>query len=301
MAVLVCENLKYLYSVGTPFETAAIENVSLTVEKGDMIGVIGHTGSGKSTLIQHCNGLLEPHSGVVFLDGNNIWSKENRKHIRKVRFAVGLCFQYPEYQIFEENVFKEIAFGPKQMGLSAEEIKERVYRSMDFVGIDRSFESKSPFDLSGGQKRRVAIASIIAMEPEVLILDEPCAGLDPLGRETILKLIKDYRNMAGNTVILVSHSMEDVAKICNKVLVMNKGSVALFGSVPSVYAHGEELREMGLNVPQITEVFLKLKASGVNCRTDIFTVADGVKELNRLFRQSKSDPNRLKRGKEVTV
>ena len=301
MAVLVCENLKYLYSVGTPFETAAIKDVDLEVEKGDLLGIIGHTGSGKSTLIQHCNGLLEPHAGTVFLDGNDIWAKENRKKIRRVRFAVGLCFQYPEYQIFEENVFKEIAFGPKQMGLSAEEIKERVYRSMDFVGIDRSLESKSPFDLSGGQKRRVAIASIIAMEPEVLILDEPCAGLDPLGRETILKLIKDYRNMAGNTVILVSHSMEDVAKICNKVLVMNKGSVALFGSVPSVYSHGEELKKMGLNVPQITEVFLKLRASGVNCRTDIFTVADGVKELDRLFRQSQSDPNRLKRGKEVTV
>lgn len=287
MAVLVCENLKYLYSVGTPFETAAIENVSLSVEKGDMIGIIGHTGSGKSTLIQHCNGLLEPHGGVVFLDGNNIWSKENRKNIRRVRFAVGLCFQYPEYQIFEESVFKEIAFGPKQMGLSADEIKDRVYRSMNFVGIDRALESKSPFDLSGGQKRRVAIASIIAMEPEVLILDEPCAGLDPRGREVILNLIKEYREMAGNTVIFVSHSMEDVAKICNKVLVMNKGSVAMFGSVPEVYSHGEELKEMGLNVPQITDVFLKLRASGIDCRTDIFTVSEGVKELNRLLAQRK--------------
>ncbi len=283
MAVLVCENLKYLYSVGTPFETAAVENVDFSAESGDMIGIIGHTGSGKSTLIQHCNGLLEPHAGTVFLDGKNIWSKENRKQIRRVRFAVGLCFQYPEYQIFEESVFKEIAFGPKQMGLSEDEIRERVYGSMDFVGISRSYENKSPFDLSGGQKRRVAIASIIAMRPEVLILDEPCAGLDPMGRETILSLIKDYRKTMGGTVILVSHSMEDVAKVCEKVLVLNGGRVAMFGTVPEVYSHGAELKSMGLNVPQITEVFLKLKERGVDCRTDIFTVSEGVKELKRLM------------------
>ena len=282
MAVLVCENLKYLYSIGTPFETAAIDDINFSVQNGDLIGIIGHTGSGKSTLIQHCNGLLEPHSGAVFLNGNNIWAKENRKKIRNVRFAVGLCFQYPEYQIFEESIYKEIAYGPKQMGLSSEEIKERVYKSMDFVGIDRSLENKSPFDLSGGQKRRVAIASIIAMEPQVLILDEPCAGLDPKGREVILNLIKEYQNEMGNTVIVVSHSMEDVAKLCNKVLVMNKGRVAMFGTVPEVYSHGRELKEMGLNVPQITEIFLKLKASGIDCRTDIFTVSDGVEELKRL-------------------
>ncbi len=283
MAVLVCENLKYLYSVGTPFETAAIENVDFTVEKGDLIGVIGHTGSGKSTLIQHCNGLLEPHSGSVYLNGNDIWSKENKKNIRNVRFSVGLCFQYPEYQIFEETIFKEIAFGPKQMGLSSDEIKKRVYRSMDFVGISRALEDKSPFDLSGGQKRRVAIASILAMQPQVLILDEPCAGLDPVGRKVILDLVRKYQRKMGNTVILVSHSMEDVAMLCSKVLVMNKGRVAMCGSVPEVYSHGEELKKMGLNVPQITDVFLKLKASGIDCRTDIFTIEDGVKEINRLF------------------
>lgn len=287
MAVLVCENLKYLYSVGTPFETAAIENVDFSVEKGDLIGVIGHTGSGKSTLIQHCNGLLEPHSGSVYLNGNNIWSKENKKNIRNVRFSVGLCFQYPEYQIFEETVFKEIAFGPKQMGLNSEEIKERVYKSMDFVGISRSLENQSPFDLSGGQKRRVAIASIIAMQPQILILDEPCAGLDPVGRKVILNLVKEYQKEMGNTVILVSHSMEDVAMLCSKVLVMNKGRAAMYGSVSEVYSHGSELKEMGLNVPQITDVFLKLKESGVDCRTDIFTVEDGVKELNRLFSERK--------------
>ncbi len=283
MAVLVCENLKYLYSKGTPFETAAIEDVDFTAESGELIGIIGHTGSGKSTLIQHLNGLLEPSSGVVFLDGQNIWSKENRKKIRNVRFAVGLCFQYPEYQIFEENIFKEIAFGPKQMGLPEEEIKSRVYESMEFVGLKKSMENKSPFDLSGGQKRRVAIASIIAMRPKVLILDEPCAGLDPRGREVILGLIKDYQQKTDSTVILVSHSMEDVARLCSRVVVMNGGKVAMSGTVSEVYSHARELRGMGLNVPQITEIFLKLKENGVDCRTDIFTVEQGKAELQRLF------------------
>ena len=285
MAVLVCENLKYLYSAGTPFETAAIEGVDFSADEGDLIGIIGHTGSGKSTLIQHFNGLLEPSSGAVFLDGRDIWSKENKKKIRNVRFAVGLCFQYPEYQIFEETVYKEIAFGPKQMGLSDDEIKQRVYKSMEFVGISCSLAEKSPFDLSGGQKRRVAIASIIAMEPKVLILDEPCAGLDPKGRELILDMIREYQRVMGNTVIIVSHSMEDVAKICSRVLVMNKGKAVMFGSVPEVYSHGAELRDMGLNVPQITEVFLKLKESGIDCRTDIFTVEQGEQELRRLLKQ----------------
>lgn len=283
MAVLVCENLKYLYSAGTPFETAAIEGVDFTAESGELIGIIGHTGSGKSTLIQHFNGLLEPNSGVVLLDGKNIWAKENKKKIRNVRFAVGLCFQYPEYQIFEESIFKEIAFGPKQMGLSEEEIRVRVYESMEFVGLKKSMENKSPFDLSGGQKRRVAIASILAMRPKVLILDEPCAGLDPRGREVILALIKEYQNKTGSTVIIVSHSMEDVAKLCSKVVVMNQGKVAMSGTVAEVYSRARELREMGLNVPQVTEIFMKLKESGVNCRTDIFTVEQGTAELQRLF------------------
>lgn len=284
MAFLVCENLKYLYSIGTPFETAAVDDVSFDVEQGDLIGVIGHTGSGKSTLIQHLNGLLEPHSGKVIVDGKDIWEKNNRKNIRQIRFAVGLCFQYPEYQIFEETVFKEIAFGPKQMGLDDEEIKNRVYESMDFVGISRDIENKSPFDLSGGQKRRVAIASIIAMNPKVLILDEPCAGLDPQGRDRILSLIKDYQNRKGNTVILVSHSMEDVAKICRKVLVMNKGKLAMYGTVDEVYSHSAELKSMGLNVPEITDIFLKLKASGINCRTNIYTVEQGVAELEKFLK-----------------
>ncbi|MCM1115595.1 MAG: energy-coupling factor transporter ATPase [Clostridium sp.] len=282
MAYLVCENLKYLYSPGTPFETAAIEDINLSVEQGELIGIIGHTGSGKSTLIQHFNGLLRAHNGKVFVDGRDIWAKENKKNIRQVRFNVGLCFQYPEYQIFEDTVYKEIAFGPKQMGLGKEEIDRRIRASIDFVGISPDILNKSPFDLSGGQKRRVAIASIIAMEPKVLILDEPCAGLDPRGREVILRLVSDYQRRMGNTAILVSHSMEDVAKICSKVIVMNQGRVEMFGTVDEVYSHGEQLKAMGLNVPEITDIFLKLKASGVNCNTNIYTVEQGVKEFNRL-------------------
>lgn len=282
MALLEAKNLTYLYSVGTPYETAAVDGADFCAEKGEIIGIIGHTGSGKSTLIQHLNGLLEPHSGNVLLEGMDIWAKENKKNIRAVRFAVGLCFQYPEYQIFEETVFDEIAYGPKQMGLDDEEIARRVYESMQFVGVKRELEKKSPFDLSGGQKRRVAIASIIAMKPQVLILDEPCAGLDPKGREKILTLIKEYQKAEGNTVIFVSHSMEDVAKIARRVLVMNKGKVAFFGTVSEVYSHGAELKQMGLNVPEITDVFLKLRDMGVPCRTDIFTLEDAVAEVNRL-------------------
>lgn len=282
MAYLVCENLKYLYSVGTPFETAAIDNINLSVNEGELIGIIGHTGSGKSTLIQHFNGLLQPHGGKVFVDDKDIWAKGNKKNIRQVRFAVGLCFQYPEYQIFEDTVYKEIAFGPKQMGLDDYEIDKRIKESIRYVGVSPDILEKSPFDLSGGQKRRVAIASIIAMEPRMLILDEPCAGLDPRGRDTILDLIKNYQRQKGNTVLFVSHSMEDVAKICSRVLVMNKGSVAMFGDVDSVYSRGEELKDMGLNVPEITDIFLKLKASGIDCKTNIYTVEQGVQEFKRL-------------------
>ncbi len=282
MPVIACEKLNYIYSAGTPFESAAVNDIDFSAEKGEIIGVIGHTGSGKSTLIQHFNGLLEPTSGKVFVLDKDIWSKENRKQIRNVRFAVGLCFQYPEYQIFEDSVFNEIAFGPKQMGLDEEEIKKRVYESMEFLGVRMTNLKKSPFDLSGGQKRRVAIASIIAMQPEVLILDEPCAGLDPKGRDTILNLIKDYQKAKGNTVIFVSHSMEDVAKIADRVLVMNKGSVAYFGTVNEVYSHSAELKAMGLNVPEITDVFIKLHEKGIDCNTNIFTLEGAVAEFNRL-------------------
>ncbi|HCK44428.1 MAG TPA: energy-coupling factor transporter ATPase [Ruminococcaceae bacterium] len=283
MAILVCENLNYLYNVGTPFETAAIENVNFSADKSEIIGIIGHTGSGKSTLIQHFNGLLEPTSGKIFVNSNDIWSKENRKQIRNVRFAVGLCFQYPEYQIFEETIFKEIAYGPTQMGLADDEIKKRVYESMDFVGISRELESKSPFDLSGGQKRRVAIASIIAMKPQVLILDEPCAGLDPKGRQVILNLVRDYQRKEGNTVIFVSHSMEDVAAVADRVLVLNKGKIAMDGSVNAVYSRGKELKKIGLNVPEVTDIFLRLHDMGIDCKTDIYTIEQAVNEYNRLL------------------
>jgi len=283
LAILVCENLNYLYNVGTPFETAAIENVNFSADKSEIIGIIGHTGSGKSTLIQHFNGLLEPTSGKIFVNSNDIWSKENRKQIRNVRFAVGLCFQYPEYQIFEETIFKEIAYGPTQMGLADDEIKKRVYESMDFVGISRELESKSPFDLSGGQKRRVAIASIIAMKPQVLILDEPCAGLDPKGRQVILNLVRDYQRKEGNTVIFVSHSMEDVAAVADRVLVLNKGKIAMDGSVNAVYSRGKELKKIGLNVPEVTDVFLRLHDMGIDCKTDIYTIEQAVNEYNRLL------------------
>lgn len=283
MAILVCENLNYLYNVGTPFETAAIENVNFSADKSEIIGIIGHTGSGKSTLIQHFNGLLEPTWGKIFVNSNDIWSKENRKQIRNVRFAVGLCFQYPEYQIFEETIFKEIAYGPTQMGLADDEIKKRVYESMDFVGISRELESKSPFDLSGGQKRRVAIASIIAMKPQVLILDEPCAGLDPKGRQVILNLVRDYQRKEGNTVIFVSHSMEDVAAVADRVLVLNKGKIAMDGSVNDVYSRGKELKKIGLNVPEVTDIFLRLHDMGIDCKTDIYTIEQAVNEYNRLL------------------
>lgn len=282
MALLECENLTFVYGVGTPFETKALDDISFSCFEDEIVGVIGHTGSGKSTLLQHLNGLIKPQQGAVRLDDKDIWSKENKKNIRLVRFAVGLCFQYPEYQIFEETIFDEIAYGPKQMGLDNDEIKSRVYESMDIVGIPRDMEKKSPFDISGGQKRRVAIASIIAMRPRVLILDEPCAGLDPKGRESILRLVSDYQKKQGNTVIFISHSMEDVAKIADRVLVLENGSVAMLGTVKEVYSRGAELKAMGLNVPEITDVFLRLSDMGVPCKTDIFTLDQAVAEYNRL-------------------
>lgn len=283
MSILNCENLTFIYSPDTPFEHLAISDVNFDINSNEIIGIIGHTGSGKSTFIQHLNGLLKPTSGTVVLNGKDIWSKENKKDIRNVRFAVGLCFQYPEHQIFEESIFKEIAFGPTQMGLSKDEIASRVYEAMDLVGLKRENEHKSPFDLSGGQKRRVAIASIIAMKPQILILDEPCAGLDPKGKNVILDLIKHYQKQTGSTVIFVSHSMEDVAKIADRVVVMYNSKIELSGTVDEVYSQGEKLKNIGLNIPEITEVFLNLKKLGVDCRTDIYTVEQGVKEYKRLL------------------
>lgn len=275
--VLKTEKLAYVYSDGTPFRRVAIDDVNIEIEKGELVGIIGHTGSGKSTLIQHFNGLLKQTEGTVYVKGKDIWA--NKSDIRQVRFTVGLCFQYPEYQLFEETVAKDIAFGPVNMGLGKEEIDRRVRQAISFVGLDSSYLDKSPFDLSGGEKRRVAIAGVMAMEPEILVLDEPCAGLDPKGRDTILELIKQYREKTGSTVIIISHSMEDVAKLATKVLVMNKGRVAAYGSVDEVYSRHTELVEMGLNIPQITFLFVRLKEKGYNVRTNIYSVEEGRKEL----------------------
>lgn len=283
MAILETQNLTYKYSVGTPFEKVAIEDISISVEKGDFIGIIGHTGSGKSTLVQHLNGLLKPTSGTILLDGKDIHSDKN--FTRQARFKVGLCFQYPEYQLFENTVYEDIAFGPKNMKLSKEEIKERVLRAAEFVGVRNDMLQKSPFDLSGGEKRRVAIAGVMAMQPEILILDEPSAGLDPKGRKVISEMIEQYRKNTGSTVIVVSHSMEDIAESADKVLVMNKGKIEYFASVDEVFSNAEHLVEIGLNVPEITKVFLALKKQGYDVRTDIYSVNEAKAELLRLFKE----------------
>lgn len=280
--VLEAKNVTYRYGEGTPFETAAVEDVSFAVEQGELVGVIGHTGSGKSTLIQHFNGLLRPTSGTVLLDGEDIWADQAK--LRSVRFRVGLCFQYPEYQLFESTVYADMAFGPKNMGLDEAEIDRRVRRAAQFVGLKESYFEKSPFDLSGGEKRRAAIAGVMAMEPEVLILDEPTAGLDPRGRDTILGLIREYQRETGSTILLVSHSMEDVAKLATKVLVMNRAHLAMYGPVPEVYSRGEELVRMGLNVPQVTRIFMELKKRGYAVSDQVYTVAQGREELMRLKR-----------------
>lgn len=283
MAILKTEHLTYSYSMGTPFEVTAIEDINLEIEPGELVAVIGHTGSGKSTLIQHFNGLLKPKEGKVYVDGQDIW--ENKKTLRASRFAVGLCFQYPEYQLFEETVYKDIAFGPKNMKLSEEEINRRVHDAAQYIGVTEEMLGKSPFDLSGGEKRRVAIAGVMAMEPKVLILDEPTAGLDPRGRDTILGLIRDYREQTGRTVMIVSHSMDDVAKIATKVLVVNNHRLAMYGTVSDIYGRSKELVDMGLDIPQVTKIFLGLKQNGIPVRTDIYTVEQARAELCQLREQ----------------
>lgn len=270
LPVIKTEHLTHLYSVGTPFEKAAIQDVNLEISQGEFVGIIGHTGSGKSTLIQHFNGLLKPTAGKIFLDGKDIW--ENKSEIRAVRFHVGLVFQYPEYQLFEETVYKDISFGPKNMGLKEDEIDARVREAAALVGLKPEVLEKSPFELSGGQKRRVAIAGVIAMEPKVLILDEPTAGLDPRGRDMILGEIQQYHQEKKNTILLVSHSMEDIAKYATKVLVMNQAQVYAYDTVEAVFSRVEELRALGLGVPQITRVFYQLKQDGMNIETNVYSV-----------------------------
>lgn len=269
-SILEVRDLSHIYSVGTPFQRAAIEHVSFSVERGEFIGVIGHTGSGKSTLIQHLNGLLKPTSGQILFDGRDIWS--DKAFTRSIRFQVGLVFQYPEYQLFEETVYKDIAFGPKNMGLDAGEIDRRVREAASFVGVPEAQLTKSPFDLSGGQKRRVAIAGVLAMDPKVLILDEPTAGLDPRGRDTILGEIREYHEERKNTVLLVSHSMEDIAQYAKKVLVIAEGKPAMYDTVENIFSRVEELTAMGLAVPQISRVFAGLRAAGYQVPGNIYTV-----------------------------
>ena len=281
--VISVQNLNYIYNVGLPNEVRAVENVSFDIGQGELIGLIGHTGSGKSTLVQHLNGLLKPSSGDVLLDGKSIF--ESKTSIHEAKFKVGLCFQYPEYQLFEETVEKDIAFGPTNMKLDKEEIVRRVVKAASFVGLKPEHMKKSPFELSGGEKRRAAIAGVMAMEPQVLILDEPTAGLDPNGRDKILNMVKLYRNTTGCTVILVSHSMEDVAKTCDKVLVMNKGCVEMFGKTDDVFCRYEELSSMGLNVPQVSRIFSLLKKGGLNVNAEIFTVEAGVNELLKILKR----------------
>lgn len=260
--ILQVKNLSYVYSAGTPFEHKALDNISFSLNAGEFVGVIGHTGSGKSTLMQQLNGLLKPTSGQILLNGDDIW--KDKAFTRSVRFRVGLVFQYPEYQLFEETVYKDIAFGPKNMGLSEQEIDRRVREAAGFVGIKPEQLEVSPFDLSGGQKRRVAIAGVIAMEPEILILDEPTAGLDPVGRAEILENIQRYRKAKNATILMVSHSMEDVARLTDRLLVLNGSCLAMDGTPDEVFSHASELVEMGLGVPQITRVFLKLQQMGLD-------------------------------------
>ena len=283
MATIQTKGLTYRYGIGTPFEKTAVDHVDLEIESGSFVGIIGHTGSGKSTLIQHLNGLLKPTEGSILLDGKDIWAE--KAQMRQVRFRVGLVFQYPEYQIFEETVAKDIAFGPRNMGLAEEEVQARVKETAAIVGLSDDILEQSPFLLSGGQKRRVAIAGVMAMRPEVLILDEPTAGLDPRGREEILEEIKAYRRQTGATILLVSHSMEDVARHAQQILVMNAGKVFCYGTVENVFRRSQELQAIGLAVPQITRVCNALRAKGIPQTEDIFTVEQAKEQLIAWYRK----------------
>ena len=277
--ILQVKDLNYIYSVGTPFEHQALKDVNFTLNRGEFVGIIGHTGSGKSTLMQHLNGLLKPTSGDILLGGKSIWA--DKASIRQARFRVGLVFQYPEYQLFEETVYKDIAFGPKNMGLKADEIDRRVREAAGFVGLTEEQLKVSPFDLSGGQKRRVAIAGVLAMEPEVLILDEPTARLDPSGRAGILSNIASYRKAKNATILMVRHSMEDVARLTDRLLVMNGSRLAMDGTPDEVFVHAKELMDMGLAIPQVTQVFIKLREKGLDV-PNVYTIEQGVAALKKI-------------------
>lgn len=279
-AIIEVRDLCHTYSAGTPFEHAALKHLNFHIEKGEFLGIIGHTGSGKSTLIQHLNGLLKPSEGDVLLDGTSIW--KDKQTTRSARFRVGLVFQYPEYQLFEDTVAQDIAFGPKNMGLSPEEINARVLRAADFAGVARADLEKSPFDLSGGQKRRVAIAGVIAMEPEIVIFDEPTAGLDPAGCASILDNIRAYRAATGATVVMVSHSMDDVAVMADRLLVLNEGEIAYLASPAEVFSHAEELKAIGLAVPQVTQLFLRLRELGLPVNPATYSLDDALRQLRAL-------------------
>lgn len=282
------QNLTHTYGVGTPFVKNALDDVSITIEDHDFIGLIGHTGSGKSTLVQHLNGILKPTKGQILLDGRDMWDKAT--NIRDVRFKIGLVFQYPEHQLFEETVYKDIAFGPTNMGLSEDEIRERVMYALKFVGLESDILEQSPFELSGGQKRRVAIAGVIAMKPEVLVLDEPTAGLDPKARDDLLLQIKKYHKENNSTVIIVSHSMEDMAKTVDKIIVVKDGKIERFLPVGEIFADAESLGSMGLDIPTITKVFKRLKERGVDIDTNVYTVKYAYEIVSkRLFGEVKAN------------
>lgn len=283
MVILETKDLTYRYGIGTPFEKTAVDKVNITIRRGEFLGLIGHTGSGKSTLIQQLNGLLRPTEGQILLGGKDIWAEP--KKIRAVRFQIGLVFQYPEYQLFEETVFRDICFGPRNMGLSEEEVKERALGAAQFVGLKPELLEKSPFELSGGEKRRAAIAGVVAMDPEILILDEPAAGLDPQGRDQLLDQISSYHQKRGNTVILVSHSMEDIARVADRALVMNQGKAVMMDTIGQVFSRRSELESMGLRVPQITKIMSLLKEKGYPVDESALTVEQALRDLIPLLQQ----------------
>ncbi len=285
--IIKIENLNYIYNPDTPFEKKALNNINLNIARGDFIGLIGHTGSGKSTLVQHLNGLIKPTSGSIIIDGIDITSKET--NLREIRQKVGLVFQYPEYQLFEETVYKDVAFGPKNLGLEEDEIESRVKKAIELVGLDyNSIKDRSPFELSGGQKRRVAIAGILAMKPEVLVLDEPTAGLDPRGRDEVLGRIQSLYEEEGITIVLVSHSMEDIARLVNRIIVMYEGEIAMEGETREIFKQAEKLEQMGLGIPQITTFMRQYKKKGNEIRDDIITVEEAKEEILKYLRSRKN-------------